>query len=154
MRGYERRAIAPQLLEGALRIGTFFSLIPLVLCPSIASSQGASKRKPANAKPALITPTQYRSEWANVESCEQFKRQLWLLPPADDLLSAIASSDIALKTEFESKANFQQRLRRDLEPFISSDRVYLVHPLKDNWGRYDAERQKMTVEFPQYTRKG
>lgn len=61
---------------------------------------------------------------------------------------------MAEKSEFESVAEYQGRVRRELSQHLTAEKVYLIHPLKDNWSSYDAERQELTVEFPAYTRRG
>lgn len=158
VQGYQRPAHAglSLLINGGVivKLGTVLALTIVASAPAIADGKTPSKRKPAVESSALVTPAKYRSEWLTIQNCEQFKRRLWLLPQADNLLQKAVSSGVAVKSEFESKLEFQERMKRELTPFMPADNVYLIHLLQGDWSRYDAERQTMTVEFPSYTRGG
>lgn len=134
------------------RVNLGLGMVTLVLCGSVYAQTRSGTL--AASEPRSVTPASYKAEWAGVESCDQFKRELWLLPQADSLLRPAASAGAAEKSEFESEANYQARAQRELSPYVQPDKVYLIHSLKGDWSRYNAERQELTVEFPSYTRSG
>lgn len=136
-----------------MRFSTRVVLAALALASDVATGQ-ATTRKAATGQALPVSAESYRAAWSNIASCEGFRRKLWLLPQADDLLQAAASSKIAVKSEFESEAQYQERIERELSPFVQASSVYLVHSLKGDWSSYDAESKTMTVRFPSYTQSG
>ena len=134
------------------RIALGLAVVLSVLCGSAAAQQRTRRASASGAAP--VTSTSYNAAWTRIQDCADFKRKLWLLPQADTLLRQAAASGAAEKSEFESVAEYQDRVRRELSAYLTADKVYLIHPLKDNWSSYNAERQELTVEFPAYTRSG
>lgn len=95
-----------------------------------------------------VSASAYRAAVAGVNSCSTFRDQIQSLPTANDLMRAVARSPLAVKSEFENREFYRERIANDLAPVIGdARRVYISAPVLKHWTSYLAEIGKEALTF-------